>query len=87
MEQLCKDRESDLAQERQQLSDLRLRLEERSAELDSLRKKFNRDLPINGFDSAMSSSTSSTPKHELTTARDEITGLKCVLLPYKIQIV
>ena len=76
MEQVCRDRHNELTEEREQVSDLKSRLEERNIELDALRKRYHRDLPINGMDSTLASPVSSTPKHEMTAARDEITGLK-----------
>lgn len=48
---------------------LRTALDERSAELDSLRKKLNRELPMNG----LSELSKSPSKHE----SEEIKGLKC----------
>lgn len=74
--------QQDLAEER---SELRAALDERSADVDSLKKKINRDMPINAAlqeplrNSHSSSPQSPSSKYDLASARDEITGLKCVL--------
>ncbi|KAJ7594052.1 hypothetical protein C8J56DRAFT_925889 [Mycena floridula] len=51
------------------------RLEEQYEELDSLRKKLNRDVTVNGNGLHSPSVT----KHDLSAARDEITGLKHIV--------
>jgi CAP-Gly domain-containing linker protein 1 len=67
--------------------ELRHALDERSTELDALRKRINREIPINaGLQEPYRNSRSSSPqspssKYELSMARDEITGLKCVIFP------
>lgn len=45
--------------------------EEHAAELENVRKKSNRDVPVNAVESGKTPS-----KHDLAAARDEITGLK-----------
>jgi len=62
--------------------ELRQVLDERSADLDSLKKRMNREMPINnGLQEPVRNSRSSSPqspssKYDLAAARDEITGLK-----------
>lgn len=64
--------QSELADERAMVGELR-------SELDSVRKKLNREHPVNGsIDARIPPSPS---KHELSAARDEITGLKYACLP------
>lgn len=58
------------------VEELRALANERAAELELVRKKLNRDAPVNGFESRPPSSPS---KHDLAAARDEITGLKCAV--------
>jgi CAP-Gly domain-containing linker protein 1 len=64
--------------------ELRQALDARSADLDSLKKKMNREMPINnGLQEPTRNSRSSSPqspssKYDLAAARDEITGLKYV---------
>jgi CAP-Gly domain-containing linker protein 1 len=59
-------------------------LDERSAELDALKKRVNREMPVNsGLQEPVRNSRSSSPqspssKYDLAAARDEITGLKFV---------
>lgn len=59
-------------------------LDERSAELDALKKRANREMPVNsGLQEPVRNSRSSSPqspssKYDLAAARDEITGLKFV---------
>ncbi|KAJ2967497.1 hypothetical protein NUW54_g13489 [Trametes sanguinea] len=50
------------------------RANERTAELETIRKKLNRDTLVNGHEFKPPSSPSS--KHDLAVSRDEITGLK-----------
>lgn len=68
-----------LENERQTVSDLQYQLEERSAELEAVRKRLNRDLPLNGVQEN-GKSPSSPSKHDLAAAKEEIKGLKCVSL-------
>ncbi|OBZ68152.1 Trans-L-3-hydroxyproline dehydratase [Grifola frondosa] len=77
LQQLCEERQTELANERNTVADLRLLMDERSAELDMMRKKLNRDLPVNGLESMKTPVSPS--KHELSAARDEITGLKHIV--------
>lgn len=66
--------------------ELRQALDERSADLDLLKKRMNREIPINnGLQEPIRNSRSSSPqspssKYDLAAARDEITGLKYVLI-------
>jgi chromosome segregation ATPase len=73
--------QKDLIQER---LDLHQALNERSAELDVLKKRINREVPINsGLQEPARNSRSASPqspKYDLAATRDEITGLKYVLL-------
>ncbi|KAL6305023.1 hypothetical protein BKA93DRAFT_731910 [Sparassis latifolia] len=78
LQQLCDDREAELATERDVVADLRLLVEERSAELETIRKKFNRELPVNGLD-AGKGMPGSPFKYDIAAARDEITGLKHIV--------
>lgn len=55
-------------QEQAEVQSLRMALDERTAELDSLRKKLNREMPMNGL-----------PGHSKSPSRhesEEIKGLK-----------
>ena len=52
-------------------------LEERTAELETLRKKMNREQTVNGSDSK-SPIAASPSKQDLNAAREEIKGLKYV---------
>lgn len=56
---------------------LRRELEERSAEVDTLRKKNNRETTVT-VEPSRSTPLSPSSKHDLSTARDEIKGLKSV---------
>jgi CAP-Gly domain-containing linker protein 1 len=66
--------------------ELRQALDERSSDLDALKKRMNREVPINSGlqepvrDSRSSSPQSPSSKYDLAAARDEITGLKFVLM-------
>ena len=53
----------------QELLALRQMLEERNSELETLKKKINREVPVNGLPSTPS-------KQDAAAAREEITGLK-----------
>ncbi|KZT11066.1 uncharacterized protein LAESUDRAFT_693618 [Laetiporus sulphureus 93-53] len=57
-------------------------VDERTAELENLRKKVNREIPVNGIESGKASSS----KHDISSARDEITGLKCVHIVQELQM-
>lgn len=76
MEDLCQEREAELDSERKAVAELRRTLEERSAELEMVRKKMNRDVPMNGVSESGRSTPSSPSKHDYNAAREEITGLK-----------
>jgi len=56
---------------------LRQELEERSAEIDALKKKANRETTVT-VESARPAPQSPSSKHDLNSARDEIKGLKSV---------
>ena len=56
---------------------LRRELEERSAEIDVLRKKANREAPV-PVEPSRATPLSPPSKHDLNSARDEIKGLKSV---------
>jgi CAP-Gly domain-containing linker protein 1 len=56
---------------------LRQELEERLAEVDTLRKKVNREATATG-ESARATSSSPSSKHDFNSLRDEIKGLKSV---------
>lgn len=58
------------------MASLQTLLEERTAELDSLRKKINREQSINGASDSPKSVSASPSKQDLVAARDEIKGLK-----------
>ena len=77
LQQSLKQTQADLAEERAMVEELRSLVNERSAELDIVRKKLNREGSINGHEVKIPQSPSS--KHDLAVARDEITGLKYVL--------
>jgi len=72
--------------------ELRQALDERSADLDALKKRMNREVSISsGLQEPARNSRSASPqspsssKYELAAARDEITGLKfalVTLVPY-----
>ena len=68
---------ADLEKERQVVADLQYQLEERNSELEAIRKRLNRDLPLNGV-SENGKMPSSPSKHDLATAKEEIKGLKYV---------
>ncbi|OCH93135.1 hypothetical protein OBBRIDRAFT_802140 [Obba rivulosa] len=73
------EKEAQLVIERKVVQDLRQQLEERNAELDTTRKKLNRDFAVNGIESTKPVVPSSPSKHDLAAARDEITGLKHIV--------
>lgn len=76
LQESLKRTQAELADERGAVEELRALANERAAELELVRKKLNRDAPVNGFESRPPSSPS---KHDLAAARDEITGLKCAV--------
>ncbi|KAI0759824.1 hypothetical protein BD413DRAFT_487303 [Trametes elegans] len=69
--------QAELADERAIVEELRALANERTAELETIRKKLNRDGTVNGHESKPPPSPSS--KHDLAAARDEITGLKHIV--------
>ncbi|KAH9935437.1 uncharacterized protein B0H18DRAFT_975714 [Fomitopsis serialis] len=71
----CDKREAELVALRQALADLEVLVEERTTELESVRKKVSRDTAVNGGDSGKVTPS----KHDLTNAREEITGLKHIV--------
>ncbi|THH08437.1 hypothetical protein EW145_g2708 [Phellinidium pouzarii] len=67
-----------LERERSTVAELRQALNEKSLKLESSRKALNRDRPVNvGLQDLTSSSTSS--KHDSSSTRDEIKGLKHIV--------
>lgn len=79
LELLNTDNLAKLESERKIVEDLQRVLEDRSIELDSLKKKANRELGVhNGIQSPFKSNAApqSPSKHDL----EEITGLKCGFL-------
>ncbi|THG99933.1 hypothetical protein EW026_g2495 [Hermanssonia centrifuga] len=80
LEHICKQRDEQLAEEREASAVLRQALDERIAELDATRKKLNRELPVNGLQDPSKPSVPPSPsKHDLATAREEIKGLKHIV--------
>ena len=71
-----------MADERAIVEELRALANSRTAELDTIRKKLNREGSVNGHELKAPASPSS--KHDLAVARDEITGLKFVLLLFRV---
>lgn len=69
----------------EQWKQLRQTLDAQSAELEAMKKKMNRDAPINnGLDSYKSgpgSSPTTPSKHDSPAYKEEITGLKYVVFP------
>ena len=71
-----------LAEETSVNAELLERLEQRSSELETARKKANRDIPIrDGIDTKPS--TNSPNRHDSNTVREEMAGLKCVLILFE----
>ncbi|KAI0645887.1 hypothetical protein C8Q79DRAFT_910183 [Trametes meyenii] len=77
LQESLKRAQTELADERAIVEELRALANERTAELDTIRKKLNREAPVNGHDAKPPSSPSS--KYDLAVARDEITGLKHIV--------
>ncbi|KAI8993927.1 hypothetical protein BD414DRAFT_457184 [Trametes punicea] len=77
LQESLKRTQAELADERAIVKELRALANERTAELETVRKKLNRDTPVNGLESKPPSSPSS--KYDLAAARDEITGLKHIV--------
>ncbi|EIW62820.1 uncharacterized protein TRAVEDRAFT_34134 [Trametes versicolor FP-101664 SS1] len=77
LQESLKRTQAELADERGVVEELRALANGRAAELELVRKKLNRDAPVNGFESRPPPSPSS--KHDLAAARDEITGLKHIV--------
>lgn len=73
---MCKQREAELSQQRESADSLQHLLEERTAELDSLRKKINREQSVHGTSDSSKPISASPSKQDLVAARDEIKGLK-----------
>ncbi|KAI0745313.1 hypothetical protein C8Q76DRAFT_806678 [Earliella scabrosa] len=73
LQQSLKRTQAELADERAIVEELRNLAEERTAELELVRKKLNREGSINGHAPA------SPSKHDLSAAREEITGLKHIV--------
>lgn len=78
MQQSLKRTQAELADERAAVEELRRQANERAAEAETLRKKLNREGSVNGYEVKPPPSPSS--KHDKAAARDEITGLKCVMV-------
>ncbi|RDX54967.1 hypothetical protein OH76DRAFT_1397294 [Lentinus brumalis] len=77
LHQSLKRTQAELADERAIVEELRALANERTAELDTIRKKLNREGSVNGHEVKPPASPSS--KHDLSVARDEITGLKHIV--------
>ncbi|KAH9929550.1 uncharacterized protein BXZ73DRAFT_90402 [Epithele typhae] len=77
LQQSLKRTQTELADERAIVEELRVLVNERSVELDTLRKKLNRDGHVNGGE--LKAPPSPASKHDLSAARDEITGLKHIV--------
>lgn len=75
-----------------QRQELQLALDERTIELDALKKKMNRDVTINGGvqdptrNPSVTSPQSPPSKYDIATAREEIVGLKYDHLPCTVYI-
>ena len=66
-----------IAEERRAVAELQRALDERSAEVEPLKKKANRELAVNGgLQEPQRHSNPPTPLKELSAAREEIKGLK-----------
>ncbi len=76
MQESLKRTQAELADERAIVEELRALANERTTELDTLRKKLNREGSVNGYE--LKAPVSPSSKHDLAAARDEIIGLKCV---------
>lgn len=67
-----------------QLQDVTQQLVERSKEIEMMKKKSNRDLPMTNLTNGIQElrhAPQSPSKHDLAIAREEITGLKSPVLP------
>ncbi|THH28649.1 hypothetical protein EUX98_g5533 [Antrodiella citrinella] len=72
--------EAALAEERLAVAALRSQVEDRSSELEAVRKKLNREAPINGLqDSNKVLPSSPSSKSDLSATREEIKGLKHIV--------
>ena len=66
-----------MARERENAAALQVQLEERNAELETMRKKLNREQSVNGAEEVKKPSVTASPsKQDLSAAREEIKGLK-----------
>lgn len=82
----CKERDAELAREREKTATLHIQLEERNAELDAMRKKLNREQSLNGVDEVKKSSATSSPsKQDLYAAKEEIKGLKHIIQELQLE--
>ena len=75
LEHNMQDQRTKLDHERALVAELRRSLDQKSAELESTRKNFNRDRPLHG-DRISTPSPSPSSKYDMQTAREEIKGLK-----------
>ncbi|EPQ57410.1 hypothetical protein GLOTRDRAFT_92447 [Gloeophyllum trabeum ATCC 11539] len=74
MEDILRSSRELLAAEQKSAADMRQALEDQEGELEALKKRLNRDVSVNnGLQDPAKS------KHEIATARDEITGLKHIV--------
>lgn len=85
LEQMCKQREAELSQQRESADSLQHLLEERTAELDSLRKKINREQSVHGTSDPSKPISASPSKQDLVAARDEIKGLKHIIQELQLE--
>ncbi|KAI1795501.1 hypothetical protein LXA43DRAFT_723290 [Ganoderma leucocontextum] len=77
LQESLKRTQAELADERAIVEELRVLANERTVELDNMRKKLNRDGSVNGYE--LKAPVSPSSKHDLAAARDEITGLKHIV--------
>lgn len=71
--------EAALTEEQQSVTSLRAQLEERTSELETVRKRLNRDVPVNGLSTEANKSSSPlspSSKSDLNATKEEIKGLK-----------
>ncbi|KAI0793269.1 hypothetical protein C8Q75DRAFT_749538 [Abortiporus biennis] len=75
-----RDTQSALAEMQALNEKLRVQVDERSTELDSMRKKMNRDIPISGLQNSAKTGDGQLPsRNELTALKEEIKGLKHII--------
>lgn len=76
LERLCKQREEEAIQLRDAALSLQQALDERATELESLRKKINRDATVNGLHDPSKTPVLSSPSKDLAAAKEEIKSHK-----------